>query len=343
MEEINQIANGVETNQEEPEPITLFAIAGFWRRLIAFIVDGFIISIPLLIVAMMFKNIAYSLGPYGRIFGYTIVIAYWTLYHSYRHNGQTLGKRWLKIAVVDHQGKPLTFRKSFWRALILALIMALSGWALPFLQNPIMAFITTIIVFGGGFAFYNLVFNRTTRQGTHDLLVGTYVVHQPSPNSEAILPTMPKIHRQVTYGIIGLTILLAIGGLYFQMRPPTSSIVTSSEWKEIQNLQANLEQKEGVFSAEVKRVNRTSFNTGNTLKDLNIEVWINTPCSHNRTYCDELVDEIARMVFAEYDQTAALDGMSISVINQVDFGIASHNSVQGIAWSMEDWQKYLNE
>ncbi|MCB8965660.1 MAG: hypothetical protein H6660_02105 [Ardenticatenaceae bacterium] len=104
MEEINQIANGVETNQEEPEPITLFAIAGFWRRLIAFIVDGFN-QHPFTYRRHDVQKLAFHLGPYGRIFGNAIVIAYCNFITLTAIMGKHLVKDGLKSHVVDHQGK----------------------------------------------------------------------------------------------------------------------------------------------------------------------------------------------------------------------------------------------
>jgi uncharacterized RDD family membrane protein YckC len=350
MDEINRTSEvGLLSSDAEQavQQITLvdkFPIAGFFRRVLAVIIDVLIVGIPLLIFFTVFKNIGIALGPYGRIVGYTAMTIYWTIYHSHLHDGQSLGKKLLKIAVVDSQGKFLDLRRSFLRTFVLAVISILNGWAIPILQNPIVAFFATIIVFGGGLSlFYGLVFNRTTRQGIHDLILGTYVIHQAPPITNISPPELPKIHKRITYGIIGLAILMAVTGLIFQFIPIGNNRENNVELGQIQHLQTLLEQREDVLTANVSRINRTSLSSGNVLKDLRIEVWINTPCQNNFEYCDQLMKEIAQMVFAEYENVNALDGMKISIVNQIDLGFISSSNVQGAELRMEDWKKQINE
>ena len=199
-------------------------------------------------------------------------------------------------------------------------------------------------MFGGGLSlFYGLIFNRTTRQGIHDLIMSTYVIRQPSFMSEAVPPTLPKVHQRITYGIIGASVLIAIVGLIFQLVPFGNNDITSVESGGMQHLQVILVQRDDVLTASVMRVNRISFTTGATLRDLNIEVWVKTSCQNNSSYCDALLKEIAQTALTEYDNITDLDGMKISIINRIDFGIATSNRVQGSQLSMKDWQEYINE
>jgi uncharacterized RDD family membrane protein YckC len=346
MKETTQMINDLDTTipaAEETPAIEVFQIAGFWKRSLAGFVDGIIISIPLLIFAFVFRNIGYALGPYGRIVGYTVTISYWAFYNSTYRNGQTKGKKLFKIAVVDGEGNPLTLRKSFLRAAILGVIALFNGWAIPIFQNPIVAFFVTIVVFGGGSSlFYSFIFNRTTRQGIHDLAVNSYVVQLSTSMSDAVPPEFPKLHQWIMYGIFGLSVLLAIVGLFPSITSFGDATLTT-ELEEVRQLQMILERREDIHTAGVSRVTRTSFSSGSMLQDLNIEVWAKTPCRNGDSYCDDLLKEIAQIAFAEYDGIETLDGMKISVVNRVDFGIATINRVQGIEYSMEDWQAYLND
>ena len=61
-----------------PEEIKTFEIAGFWNRFLAFALDGLILGIPLIILGFVFRDFAFSLGPWGRLLGYGIIFLYWT-------------------------------------------------------------------------------------------------------------------------------------------------------------------------------------------------------------------------------------------------------------------------
>ncbi len=336
----NNLGNGKEEIAIPPH----FSIAGFWRRLFAFVIDGIIIFIPLLVIGFGFRNFAFRMGPYGRILGAAIIITYWTVFHSEYGEGQTLGKRLLKITVVDKNNQYLSLKKSFVRALALELIFLLNGWSLPLFQNPVVGVIVTMVVLTGVLLlFYGLVFNRKTRQGPHDLLVGSYVINSLPVATNAAPPPLPPIHRRFMVGLTAVAVLLSLAALAVPSLAPVLNVVDKSEWGEIQDLYQTLSQRDDAFLVGVNRVNRTSFGGGGTLRDLNIQIWLKTPCSQNREMCDEVVKEIARTVFAEYDGIENLDGMRITVYNRFDLGLASGTFSQGAELRMEDWQALLEE
>jgi hypothetical protein len=67
---------------EQAKETTSFAIAGFWHRVVAFSLDVFMIAIPLIILGFAFRDLAFSLGPWGRIVGFGIIFLYWGYYNS---------------------------------------------------------------------------------------------------------------------------------------------------------------------------------------------------------------------------------------------------------------------
>lgn len=338
MEEIEILApDDVQPSQEPSQT----AISGFWRRLLAFVIDGSVVAIPLFILGFVIRDIAFTLGPWGRIIGYALIIPYWGYFNSEIRLGQTLGKRVSKIAVVDRHNNYLSLKKSFFRAIILGLIFMLNGWALSMLQVPVVAALLGGIVYGGSLVLiYGLVFNRTTRQGTHDLLARSYVIKAP-PNLTAATPQIPRIHQRIIYGLLGVGLLIGVAGLLLQQNLPTLGVIEAGEWNEIQELQSSLMDSGEFFSVGVKRLNRSVAGNPTILKDLNIEVWAKTSCSHNPNYCDEAIKQIALSSFEEYENIEDLSGMRISVVNSFDFGLAKWSIAQGIAWSIEDWKKEL--
>ncbi len=334
---VNEEVDGAD---KEIEPLK-FEVAGFWPRVIAFVIDGVIVSIPLFIFGFLFKDFSFSLGPYGIFLGYGVFIVYWGFFNSEVKEGQTVGKRALKIAVVDQHSNYLTMKVSFFRAFVLGLILILGEWTSASVGFPIIGVIISLIGSVGMIVLlYGLIFNRTTRQGIHDLMVKSYVIKMPAtPDVEP--PNMPQIHKRFMIGISTVVVLLTVGVALFST--PTFGIVEDDEWDEIVALQAELQGKEGVFSVGVERLNRTSINSGKTLQDLNITLWIAQPCGRDRSYCEEIVDDTARLALREFDGIEKLDGMKITVLNQFDFGIPQGTSAQGAQLSMEDWQARLAE
>jgi len=320
-----------------------FEIAGFWRRVLALVIDGLILSIPLIVLGFVFRDIAFSLGPWGRLIGYGVIFLYWTYFNSAQRRGQTIGKKVMKIAVIDSKGAYLSVGKSMLRAGVLVLIGLLNGWSLPLLKNPVVALVAGTIVFGGGLALiYGLVFNRKTRQGIHDLIVGSYVV-KASPDVEAIVPVIPRIHKRITFGLVGFGLVLGLAGLFFMkgVANPTFGILEADEWQELQDLQTVLLGSDEFFAVNVQRLNRHRVGSEAVMKDLNVDVWVKKSCSREPRYCDELLKRVARIAFENYADIDNLTGMRITISNRFDLGLARRDLSQGAAWTIEDWRKQL--
>ena len=332
----------VKETSTDQEDDGILKISGFWRRVLAFVIDGIILSLPLIILGFIFRDIAFSLGPWGRFVGYGIVFVYWTYFNSGFGGGQTIGKRIMKIVVVDIDGEYLPVSKTMLRALILVLIGMLNGWALPILENPIIMILAVTIIFGGGLALlYGLIFNRKTRQGIHDLAVGSYVIKAP-PVPQTTAPATPRIHKYISYGLVGLGLILGLAGFFLQGRVnPTLGILESGEWEQVQNLYTILSEDDRFFTANVRRNNRFEVGTSNEWRDLNIELWVKKSCSRESEYCDALLNEIAHTVFEEYEGLDDLTGMRIILANRFDLGLASGHFSRSEAWTIEDWRKKL--
>jgi uncharacterized RDD family membrane protein YckC len=166
--------------------------------------DAIVLTALFFILGFVFLDFAYSLGPWGRVLGYSISFVYWAYWNSHLGKGQTPGKRVMKIGVVDDNGACLPVDRAIARSAVIALIFLLNGLQLPQLQNAIVQLVTATLLFGGGLAvLYGFIFNRNTRQGLHDLLAQSYVVKIPV-NQGAIAPILPQLYKQITFGLVGI-------------------------------------------------------------------------------------------------------------------------------------------
>ncbi len=325
--------------QEDPET----RVSGFWRRFLAFTIDLVLMATPLLILGFVFPDFTFSLGPYGRLIGLAIIIPYWGYFNSEKRKGQTIGKQLTKIAVTERYNGYLPLGRSFLRALILGAILFLNGWALPALQLPVMSTLVLIIVVGGGLATaYGLVFNRTTRQGLHDLGAGSFVINAP-PSEAAMLPPLPRAHQRITYGLLGVGLLAGIAGLIWQQNPPLLGFMEEGQWQEVQDLQSSLMGSGDFFSIDVMLMNSSRIGGESVvIRSLNVEAWTGQSCQSDPDRCDEMVREIARTALAELDTIDRLDGMRIVVSNRFDLGLANGSFFRSGAFTIEDWRDELS-
>lgn len=152
-------------------------IAPFWRRTGAVVVDALILgAIGACLGFLWFDQLA-ALGRTGRFIGGAIALVYFGTLNSQIGQGQTLGKRLLKIQVTDAKGALISLPRSAFRATILLLPVALNGMPVPAGEHEqLWGIALSILIFGVSVAgVYLYCCNRRTRQSIHDLAVGTFV------------------------------------------------------------------------------------------------------------------------------------------------------------------------
>lgn len=184
-----------------------YEISGFWRRVGAFFIDAIILGIFGLLLGLIFSQQFVELGGWGRAIGFPIAAIYFVIFNSSIGGGQTIGKRILKIQVVDKTGGLLNLPKSTLRYSVIGIPYFLNGAMIPesFLY-PVGFYLLSLLVFGFGLSIvYLFVFNRHTRQSLHDIISGSYVVLKSTEASETIKPIW-RVH----YAICGILMLLAL-------------------------------------------------------------------------------------------------------------------------------------
>ncbi|HKQ50861.1 MAG TPA: RDD family protein [Pyrinomonadaceae bacterium] len=164
---------------ETPERVPLhFALASIGNRFLACAVDHILQTLMLVVLYYAFEALTSSLSAGGlegasrwvtvvRVIAVFVVWSSYFILFEWRWNGQTPGKRWLKLRVIREDGRPITF----WEAAVRNLVRIFD--ILPFFYS--IGLISTFIS------------RRDQRVG--DLVAGTVVVRE----REAEAPTFSQV------------------------------------------------------------------------------------------------------------------------------------------------------
>ena len=156
-------------------------IAGFWRRLFAFVIDSFITAVPCGILGLALYGFFSRNGVVGIWIGFVLTMLYFSVLGSAIAHGQTIGHRITDIQVVDKLGRPVSLKRSFLRYLILLGPAFLSSAVFPGASRlGIATGIDWLMTGAGVTTFYLYLFNRSSRQSLHDLATDTFVVSKES-------------------------------------------------------------------------------------------------------------------------------------------------------------------
>ena len=312
-------------------------IGSLWRRFSAFVIDGLILyAVGRSVGAVFFSSLA-QLGPWGHLLGFSIALAYFATLDSRVGGGQTLGKRLLRLRVVNAQGSTIPWARSAVRYVIIAIPYFLLGpkdpaeistWIIPFL----IIFITLGI---GGSTLYLLAFNRRTRQGLHDIAVGTYVV---DPAVSGPLKTEPiwAAHWGVIGSFLFLIAFTALSkGIDIEWQHKTGHVS--------QRLQdeRRIEQLGGVQTAEAQLWVPIQLDGGafaNFLpkkKDARITVEWNGEMADREAFADQ----VAAIILQNDPRAQKQDVIQIKVGRRYDLGIASGNDYQSFTHTFEEWHQ----
>ncbi len=163
--------------------MTTYQFAGFWRRLVAYSIDGVIIGVVFIVLAIV-AGLAYfsgamsgdsqvwmakltnleRLGSIGIVVSalYALLfIAYFTYFHGL--NGRTPGKKLLGLQVVSADGSPISFGIAFLRA---------------------VGYLVSSLLFTVPLGYIWVAFDKK-KQGWHDKIAGTAVIIRDPQGSAA--------------------------------------------------------------------------------------------------------------------------------------------------------------
>lgn len=288
-------------------------ISGFWRRIGALVVDTLILGIVGMVLGLFFESIFVQLGGYGRLVGFSIALIYFGIMNSSITGGQTIGKKLLKLRVVDSNNSPIHVGKSVLRYFILALPFSLNG--AQFSDEAISSFLMyplSLIIFGGMLSiFYLYIFNRVTRQSLHDLVVGTYVVNINVEKKEC--KKVWNIHMFV------VAVLYVFTGV---LPAFTASLLASENFNEMRKAQVLLSNRPDVAYATISKKTATTTSTKQGTKTTNY-VSSQVFLENNNIDDVELARQFATMIIENYPEAITKDSIQIVLTHGYDIGIAA--------------------
>jgi uncharacterized RDD family membrane protein YckC len=127
-------------------------ISGFWRRIVALVIDSFILAVVGLSAGLFFEDVFVQMGVWGRLLGFFIALIYFGVMNSSLTNGQTIGKKILKIRVVDANNKPINLIRSFCRYSIIGAPFFLNNAQFPdTIMFSVWMYPLSLMIFGGIF------------------------------------------------------------------------------------------------------------------------------------------------------------------------------------------------
>lgn len=305
-----------------------YEISGFWRRVGAFFIDAIILGVLGLLLGLFFSQQFVELGGWGRAIGFPIAAIYFAILNSRIGGGQTIGKRILKIQVVDKYGELLNLPKSTLRYFVIGIPYFLNGAMVPesFLY-PVGFYLLSLLVFGFGLSIiYLFVFNRSTRQSLHDLIVGTYVVRKNTDSTETVKPVW-KVH----YAICGILMVLALLAPIF-----IGQLSQNEFFSELTRTREQIQNIPQVVYATIQDGHSTFSPAGGESKTttyLSTQVLIN-----NQNIEDEkLASKIANTIIETHKEASQRNLIQVVLTYGYDIGITSRWNSHRYSFAPEYW------
>jgi len=291
-------------------------IAGFWRRLGAFVIDLILLGIVGMIIGTVFFDTLARMGSYARLIGFAIALAYFGICNSRIGGGQTFGKRWLGVRVVDVRDQLLSLPRSLLRYAVLGIPFFANG--LPIdperAMSTLLGYVLALIVFGGMLAIiYLYLFNRRTRQSLHDLAIGSYVERVDHAAQPVSFPVIWNGH-------IVVVVLLAVIALSVPLT--ASRLVKTQSFTGILPLYKTLSTQPHVMTAQVTHgwaSGWSSVNGSTSSHYLQASLRLDAPLTED----DAMAKRIAQQM-AKGDPDITKEGVVVvALVYGYDMGIAS--------------------
>lgn len=318
-------------------------IAGRWRRFFAFAIDGMVLGLPGTLLGLTFYDAAVELGQAGRAIGFVIALLYFGILDSRLGGGQTLGKRLLKIRVVDRAGPTITFARSVGRSLVVAVPYFLNGlWIAP-AELPAgaavdyaLAVILGFAVFGGlGALVYLFLFNRRTRQSLQDLVADTFVVR--TDDVPAPIPLrIARLHLVVVgcWGLLWL-VIPALGTFWAGVFVPSAEQLGAGlDLQRALATAAQTNRVQVVFGVMQMATLRTGSSSSSHMS-------INAQLEQPAADVDGLALSLAAIVLKKYPDLQGRDILVINITTGFDLGIAAWSTGYRNAERPEEWARKI--
>jgi uncharacterized RDD family membrane protein YckC len=306
-------------------------ISGFWRRLAACFIDALVLGVLGAVAGLFLFDFFASLGGWGRLVGFGVALAYFTLFNSAWGKGKTVGKRIMGIEVVDSTGGHISVRRSFLRYLVLGVPFFLNGAPFPpaVIASP-LGYLIGFLIFGlGGSIGYLYVFNGRTRQSLHDLVVGTFVV-RGGGSGRFTAGTVWRPH----FFIVGFLCLAVIG-----LSCASVKLLKKGVFSNILLVEQKLQSSGNVRGVTVD-VGTAWFDHDDVRQEATFlqstAIWKIRPTDYQAA-----ADEMASIILANYPDIDKKDSLSVTICYGYDIGISHVWSARSFHKSPQQWIRDL--
>jgi uncharacterized RDD family membrane protein YckC len=265
-------------------------VAGFWIRVLADVIDMALLWAFALVLSFVMESWFLKLGENGVWFGLLISIAYFVPLQSSLGNGQSLGKRLLRIQVLDMNGQPLSLAKSFLRYLVIALVAYIAvftgvvnlvvGSTWSAFANSIMATLWFIALVG----CYFLLPLHPLKRGLHDLVAGSVVVYRDRFNAAALAALDNPAKTRRAFAVVGTIIAVTIAvGIWGVMAISRNAAIAN-----MKGIATKLESTGKFHSTSV--VDNTFSNNSGTARSIIVQTHVDGPFDQSREDLKPLYD-----------------------------------------------------
>lgn len=305
-----------------------FFFTGFWVRLFAFLIDIFVLSILGAFLSLFFKDCFYKIGEDGWWIGFIISGIYATLCYGKIGQGQTIGKRFLKLQIITSDGTILPYHRAFLRYLIIALVIynqgigsLLFGEIKPSTEFELFTDGYYIFIFVIATGILVLLAFHSRKIGLHDLIVKTCVIKKVKFEyyKDRVSITSfdnPKKNR-IAYIIYVLTLLIA--SVIFILLTQLIKTKHPEDLKILLNLSSKIENE-----IKVKNVNitlrhfRSQFESSN---DLTVNAYVHKEIFDDKQRSHNYANNIRKIIARSYPSIKQIDNVIIYLRTGFNIGI----------------------
>lgn len=306
-------------------------MAGFWRRFFAFAIDSVVVAVIAAVIAIPFFELLSDLGPTGRIIGFFIGLVYFAIPESAVGGGQSIGKRFLKLRVVNSEGNAVYFEQSLVHYTIFAIPCLLGGLNLTVSHVPwLLNLLLNAGFWGlGGSTLYLLTFNRSTRQGLHDLAVKSYVVEA---TEHGPVDTDPIWKGHLVIAGTLFIVLSVLPGILL------SRLAAESSFPQMQEDIRVIAQLDGVQQVGASEEMSHNFTNHEDKRTLVIKIrQIGAPPNQY-----VFADEVAKLVLQSDPTAKRYDQIRIEIVRGYELGIVNAQRTWRVSHSPIEWRERLS-
>jgi uncharacterized RDD family membrane protein YckC len=324
-------------------------ICGFWRRGFALLLDLGILFVVLAFPAIRwFGYFSYHPG-WALVFGFIITFPYFIILNSRLGNGQTIGKKAMKIRVTNVKGETVSLPRSAFRFCVLAI---------PFFFDDVhftcgghacdLSYIGWLFIAWELAVVYLYIFNRRTRQSLHDLAARTYVIDAelwPSLKKEPSLLGEPPSRvsgtevvtvQKVWVGhlwIVGTLLVIAI----------LAGSLAERKIEEIGPFPELFAIRNAVLESEYVRDAGVTVSKNWTNGNNSTSVVVNVTPSGILNDDAREANEIAAIALRTSPEASQVNSLDIVIFHQVNFGFAHFSNKRFFRHTPKEWQQILGQ